>query len=86
MNKFLATLAGHGITSTTNQNYAAHSCWEFSSIRSFWVGGIEGGVQWFAENNRNWHNASEHNGAGRTRWFDKSHLGQSDGFAQDQFH
>lgn len=25
----------------------------------FWIGDLEGGMQWFGENNRNWHNADE---------------------------
>ncbi|MBI4024552.1 MAG: hypothetical protein HY360_06195 [Verrucomicrobia bacterium] len=62
--------AGHGITSQTNANFSAAIPAEgiqFPYTFMYWVGGVEGGVQWFAENNRNWHNASEHNAVQVTR-------------------
>jgi len=55
---------GIGITSTSNQNYAGWIPAEGMKCAfayMYWVGGVDGGVQWFAENNRNWFNASEHN-------------------------
>ncbi|MBI4024551.1 MAG: hypothetical protein HY360_06190 [Verrucomicrobia bacterium] len=61
---------GIGITSTSNVNYAGWIPAEGLNCPytyMFWVGGVEGGLQWFAENNRNWFNASEHNAVQITR-------------------
>ncbi|MBI4025434.1 MAG: hypothetical protein HY360_10675, partial [Verrucomicrobia bacterium] len=72
LNKNFAELCtvGHGITSITNQNYAGAIPVEGMQLPftyMFWMGGGEGGVQWFAENNRNWFNATEHNAVQITR-------------------
>jgi hypothetical protein len=54
--------SGLGITSTKNQNYSGvlpAEGMEFPYTYMFWLGNWDGGVQWFAENNRNWFNTNE---------------------------